>query len=125
MGRFSGKVKVWHKETGECLEVWSVDGRALLKQGEYQGHPLGKAPPKPEPPPPPEVDEPPPADEVLNATYGPPELDDWTSKELKVHLLDRFNEKYVQAKCPRKSDLVRYLRGLYQVEEMESGTTEE
>jgi len=101
-----GRVRIWDRETGKPQDVYPVDAAELLKQAQYVE--IYES----------DVDAPQGAEVVGDeADYGPPDLDDWVVKDLQGHLLKRFNEKWNKNEYPRKSDLVRFIRGLYMKEE--------
>lgn len=104
-----GRVKLWNRETGKPIVCYAVDAHEMLKQADgiyvdydpqiYVDGGLGST-------------------EMVEdvEVYGPPDLDDWTVRDLQEHLLKRFNEKWNKSEYPRKTDLVRLIRSLYEEE---------
>lgn len=97
-----GKVNIWHIPTKKGIRVYSVDARELLRQDEYtERNPETGL-----------VDE-----TVAPPSHGPPNLEDWTVRDLEKLMRDRFNERRNTSKYPRKSDVIRHIEELYKLEE--------
>jgi hypothetical protein len=109
MADSDGKVTIWEKKSGKAVRVFTVDAREMLQQDFYSAFCPTTG----------EIDE-----KIAPPAHGPPDLEDWTVRELEAHMVERFNEKRNVTKYPRKSDIVRRIEKLYALEEQQMKSQE-